>query len=156
MYPGQVVFALTKRDVLMPATFVSYTLTGLMEIASKSGKVYVFNPNNVYDEQTGTYMLYYRRAQDMAAKGYRIAVRNDATFRVYEPFRHGTKGGYIVTVDENLQTCTCLAHQKNAICKHVMAVCSLLWRRAAEAREQGWKPGASRYSHLATELSKAS
>ncbi len=156
MYSGQPAFALTKKDVLMPCTVVRYTLSGLIEVATTSGKVYCFNPSNVFDEKSGTFMLYQRRAQEMALQGYQIAVRNKkGVYRVYLPEKHGVLGGYVVTAGKNSQTCNCLAYAKNAICKHVMAVCSLLWSKAAYAKVRKWKPGATRYSNLATELARA-
>lgn len=127
--------------------------TVLFDIEAPGGRVYTCNPTNVYEEETGKVILMHKRAEELAAQGYEIAVRNDGTFRVYNRKKHGERGGYIVRVGEhNNCSCDCPAFEKTGLCKHGMAVCSLLHNKAARAYLRGWKPGAVRYENLAARL----
>lgn len=159
MQAGTNVYLMTQRGTLMPGTFVGYTLLGtatFAQIEAPGGKIYTCAEENVLDEDAGRVLLYHRRAEQMAAEGYRIAVRNDGTFRVYQPKKHGLTGGYIVGEPATgYQHCTCPACAKDGICKHIMSVCSLLWNKAANANLRGWRAGATRYENLAVERALA-
>ena len=157
MTTGAQVYMLTSRNVLMPGTLVGET-TGrsghpLLEVESPNGKIYTTAPANVYDEQTGRIMLAHARAEQMAAQGYQIAVRNDGTYRIFQPAKHGVTGGYIVKVIDGATSCECPAHEATpGCCKHCQAVCSLLWNKAHLAEVRGWRPGQVRYERLATQI----
>ena len=142
-------YLLTSRNVLMPGILIGEDSRGLYEVESPNGRVYTCNPANVYDEQAGRIMLFHRRAEELANQGYKIAVRNDGTFRVYSPRKHVAEGGYIVRDNGLGYTCNCPACAKEGICKHIMGVTVLLWSKEKEARDRNWKSGATRYGNLA-------
>ncbi len=142
-------YLLTSRNVLMPGTLIGEDSKGLYEVESPNGRVYTCNPNNVYDEQAGRIMLFHRRAEELASQGYKIAVRNDGTFRVYSPHKHGANGGYVVQGNGTGYSCDCPACAKEGICKHIMGVTVLLWSKEKEARDRNWQSGATRYGNLA-------
>ena len=154
MQSGDKVYMLTGKGVLMPGVFVGPSLgragLTLMDVQSPAGKVYSAAPHNVFDVETGAIMLMHRRAEQMAAEGYEIAVRLNGTFRVYQSLKHGVHGGWIVSrVGKHGLVCNCPAHAKACTCKHVMAVCSLLHKAAQRKRALGRNNIASRYANLA-------
>jgi len=142
-------YLLTSRDVLMPAKFLGANQDGLVEVESPNGRIYTCNPANVYGEQEGRIMLFHRRAEQLAAQGYKIALRSNGTFRVYNPRKHGVTGGYIVTASREATSCTCPAFAKEGLCKHQMGVTVLLWDKAHEAEATGKILQAETYANLA-------
>jgi hypothetical protein len=148
-------YMLTSRGTLMPGEMINNYYDGsthLADVQAPNGKVYTCRYDNVYDAQTGAIMLMHSRAETMAAEGYLITVRNDGRFRVYQRTKHGGAGGYIVLLADDTAHCTCPAFEKVGVCKHQMAVCSLLIRKAGNAGDLDWKAGETRYSRLAQRL----
>lgn len=152
---GSACYLLTQKARLMPGTVTGIDPTGLVAVAAPGGRIYTCNPNNVFDQQTGSMMLMHSRAEKMAAEGYQIAVRLDRTFRVYQAKKHTANGGWIVRYQGEGLVCNCPAHEKACTCKHVMAVCSLLISRAARLQERGNVRVATRYTNVARTIMQA-
>ena len=152
---GAACYLLCTTGHLMPGTVAGYDSKGLCAVKSPGGKIYSCSPVNVLDPETGRIMLMHSRAETMAQEGYEIKVRLDRTFRVFQPRKHGTAGGYIVRFSADSLTCSCPAHDKACTCKHVMAVCSLLFKRSDRLREAGKAGVATRYVNLARAITLA-
>lgn len=152
---GSDCFCMTNAGHMMPGKVAGIDTRGLVAVAAPGGRVYTFSPSNVLDVETGRIMLMHSRAEKMAAEGYAIAVRLDRTFRVYQSRKHGATGGWIVRQIGETLTCNCPAHDKACTCKHVMAVCSLLIKRAARLQEAGKTRVATRYTNLAASITLA-
>jgi len=152
LVPGSDCFLLTGRGTLMPGIVKAVDSRGLVAVASPKGQIYTCNPENVKDRQTGQIMLMHSRAEKMAQEGYEIKVRLDRTFRVFQYARHGANGGWIVTMTNDSLACNCPSYAKSCNCKHQMAVCSLLIKRAARLRAAGKTGVATRYTNLAQSI----
>jgi hypothetical protein len=139
----------------MPAHYAGPVVdrTDLAIVEGPEGKVLTCQVANLVDEETGRGMLSQKRAERMAVEGYRIAVRLDSTFRVYNPDKHGANGGWVVSRGQDGRLgCNCPAARRVRPCKHVLAVCMLLIRQARLMDAQGKVRVASRYGNLANRI----
>lgn len=138
MEAGASCYLLTKRETLMPGTYLGETwLNGLSfaEVRSPAGKIYTARPDNVLDAEAAKIMRVHRRAEKLVQDGYEVEILSDTAYRVYNPVKHGPDGGYRVTeVQPGFYACECTAYAKDGFCKHTGGIVNLLVALAIRAQ----------------------
>ena len=124
-------YMLTQKGTLMPATLTGYAENGLAVVASPTGTEYTCNPGNLVSLDDAAQMLRHRRAEQLADKGYVIGHLFGPHYRVDNPQKHGSQGGYIVNIEQG--TCNCPDAAKGNQCKHVMGAADMLRRAQVQA-----------------------
>ena len=150
---GEKCYLLTSKGSLMPACFVGEVNEWQAEVCSPAGDIYKCQKANLFDDLTGRLMNLQKRGENLVAMGYDVAIKPDGSFRVFHMKRHGKDGGYILRRDGERICCTCPSwNAETALCKHVLGLCSLLYAKAQQAREQGKVMQANRWELFAQRI----